>query len=69
MKVEIFDITTKKEDDIRQTMSMQPVERLILCLDLMDLSLALSPSQILPTYADDSIEWITLKFKDAKSNS
>lgn len=46
-------------------MAMTPEERLFLCLDLMDLSIALSAEKSLPP-KDDQIQWIELKFKDTK---
>ena len=67
-KAEIFDIETKKKDQIAAEMKMTPVERLLLCLNLMELSMALSPDKKLRPRPDD-IQWIELKFKNAQPNT
>lgn len=67
VKATVFDINKKKEDQVRAEMAMTPNERLLLCLDLMDLAVALRNGEALPP-KEDNIEWIELKFKDAKSN-
>jgi hypothetical protein len=60
-KVELFDITQAKDDQRKAELALSPIERLYLCLDLMDLSASLYKNQ--PPVADDGIEWIELKFK------
>lgn len=64
-KAVLFNIDEKKDDQERIEMAMTPEERLFLVLDLMDLSIALSPEKSLPS-KDDQIEWIELKFKNTK---
>jgi hypothetical protein len=67
-KAVIFDIDDKKKDQVAAEMLMTPNERLLLCLNLMELSLALSKDKRLVQNPDD-IQWIELKLKNGKSNS
>jgi hypothetical protein len=66
MKVELFDIKNKRDDQIKWSQKMTPNERLLLCLDLIDLSIALAPNKTIVTHSDDPIKWIQLRMKDAK---
>jgi hypothetical protein len=65
-KAELFDIESKKEDQRRREMAMTSNERFLLCLDLIDLSIALSKDKTLVPYQNDSIDWIELKTRNAK---
>ena len=59
MRIELFDIAEEKEYARLQDQLMSANERLILCLDLMDLTIHLSngnKSEI----PDDHFPWITL---------
>jgi hypothetical protein len=67
LKASLFDIETKKDHQIAEEMKMSAIERLYLTLDLMDLSLSLSQQTTLQQNQDD-LNWITLKFVDAKQN-
>jgi hypothetical protein len=61
-KVELFNIEDKKNSQRKAEMAMTPSERLLLCLDLMDLHSKLhDPAQALPD--DDGINWIELPLK------
>lgn len=68
LKVTLFDTEAKKDDQTEREVAMSAVERVYLTLDLMDVCLAISPDKILHQ-KEDNINWITLKFVDAKSNS
>lgn len=68
LKVNFFDIDSKKDDQAEREMAMSPIQRVYLTLDLMDTCLAIAPDGIL-RQKDDHIDWITLNFVDAKSNS
>jgi hypothetical protein len=59
IKAELFDIEDKKRQQAKDEMAMKPIERLLLCLDLMDLARELSPDKTLHPRPDD-IEWIEL---------
>jgi hypothetical protein len=67
LKASLFEIDTKKNQQIEDEMKMSAIERLYLTLDLMDLSLSLSKEKDLRQNEDD-LNWITLKFVDAKQN-
>jgi hypothetical protein len=67
LKASLFEIDTKKNQQIEDEMKMSAIERLYLTLDLMDLSLSLSQEKDLQQNEDD-LNWITLKFVDAKQN-
>lgn len=68
-KAVVFNIEEKKDDQQRLEMAMTPDERLLLCLDLIDLSIALSKDKSLRSN-DDQIQWIELRFKkDAEPGS
>lgn len=67
LKATLFDIETKKDQQVDDELSMSSIDRVYLTLDLMDVCLALSPDKTLHQ-KDDEINWITLKFVDAKSN-
>lgn len=62
MKAEIFDITNKKIDQIKDEANLSSHECLLLCLDLMDLSIALNKGEYLAQHPDfdSNIEWIEL---------
>lgn len=61
-KAETFNINDKKTDQRKTELLMSPSERLILCLDLMDLHNALRPQQEAQPPADN-IQWIELYLK------
>lgn len=61
-KAEIFDINNSKAEQRTAEMRMTGAERLILVLDLMDLSAALSKHNPMPR-KDDGIDWIELKWE------
>jgi len=65
-KVELFNIDEKKEDQRIAEMAMKPIDRLYLCLDLMDMSRALSPKKQLEPNPEDALPWIELRMKNAK---
>jgi hypothetical protein len=68
-KAVVFNIDEKKDDQQQLEMAMTPDERLLLCLDLIDLSIALSKDGPLRSN-DDQIQWIELRFKrDAEPGS
>jgi hypothetical protein len=67
-KAVIFDIDDKKRDQIEREMKMEPKDRLLLCLSLMELSISMSKDKRLPQNADD-LPWIELKLKNGNSNS
>jgi len=56
----IFDFKEKKEEQGKREMAMTPEQRLILTLDLMDLSQALSKDKFLKQN-EDNIQWIELR--------
>ncbi len=58
MKAELFDITTAKSEQQQSEMLLSPEERLLLCLDLTDLSAAISKHDM--AYEKDDIKWIEL---------
>jgi len=62
MKAEIFDINHKKIDQIKDEANLSSHESLLLCLDLMDLSIALNKGEYLVQHPDfdSNIEWIEL---------
>jgi hypothetical protein len=68
-KVELFDIRNKKSDQRQAEMAMKPIDRLYLCLDLMDVSAALSQKNQQVQDNQDDIPWIILSMKNAKCNS
>lgn len=61
-KAEIFDVNSSKDEQRAAEMRMSGAERLLLCLDLMDLAVALSGDQPLPP-KQDGIDWIELKWE------
>jgi hypothetical protein len=61
-RAEIFDINSSKDEQRAAEMRMSGAERLLLCLDLMDLAAALSGAEQLPPKEDD-IDWIELKWE------
>jgi hypothetical protein len=65
LKAELFNIEDKKADQRRSIMELTGEQRILLTLDLMDLSRQLSPNKSLPS-KDDNIQWIELKYRDAK---
>ena len=62
MKAEIFDIKNKKIDQVNDEAKLSSHESLLLCLDLMDLSIALNKGEYLVQHPDfdANIEWIEL---------
>ncbi len=67
-KVEIFDINSSKDEQRTAEIRMSGAERLIMVLDLMDLSAALSMRRMMPS-KDDGIDWIELKWERPFSKS
>ncbi len=65
-KVELFDIDQKKSDQRKAEMAMKPIDRLYLCLDLMDLSKSLSREKQLNPDAEDTLPWIELRMKNVQ---
>jgi len=65
-KAEIFDINSSKDEQRAAEMRMTGAERLVLVLDLMDLSAALSKYKPTPS-KDDGVEWIELEWKQPSS--
>lgn len=61
LRAELFDINAKKDVQRNEHMRMTPNERLMLTLDLMDLSRILSKEKCLPANPDNGIEWIVLR--------
>jgi hypothetical protein len=62
-KAELFDIEEKKDNQRKAEMAMTPAERLLLCLDLIDLYNKMNPSApALPL--EENIEWIDLPLKN-----
>mgnify|MGYP006192200249 CR=1 FL=1 len=64
MKAALFDLSRKKEDQRREEMSRTPRERLLLCLELIDLTIAVSPEKRVPPAPADDVKWIELSFRD-----
>jgi len=60
MKAEIFNIKEKKDCTQTGELDLTPEENLILCLDLMDLSIELSQNKNAEVPADESFPWINL---------
>jgi hypothetical protein len=67
-KAVIFDIAEKRKDQIEVEMKMDPRDRLLLCLSLMELSIAMSKNKRLQQNSDD-LPWIELKMKNGNPNS
>ena len=65
-KVELFDIDQKKSDQRKAEMAMKPIDRLYLCLDLMDLSKSLSREKQLNPDQEDTLPWIELRMKNVQ---
>jgi len=65
LKAVLFDIEDKKDDQRKAESAMSPAFRLSLCLDIIDLSIALSPTKFLKANPDDHIDWIELYYKNA----
>jgi hypothetical protein len=65
MKVEVFNIEDKKTAQREAEMQMKPIDRLYLCLDLMDLSRVVSKDKEVKA-PSDGIEWIELSLSNAK---
>jgi hypothetical protein len=63
LKAEIFDIEKKKQAQRQSEMMMSPSERLILCLNLMDLYRSLRPSDQIKFHPTEEIQWIELFHK------
>ena len=61
LKAELFDINTAKTDQRKAEMLLTPEQRIILCLDLMELNASLSTKTLNET--QDEIKWIELSFK------
>jgi hypothetical protein len=61
LKAELFDINTSKIDQRNAEILLTPEQRIILCLDLMDLNASFSDRKETPS--QDEIEWIELSFK------
>lgn len=62
MKVEVFNIEDKKSAQRKVEMQMKPVDRLYLCLDLMDLNRELAKEKEIKA-PPDGIQWIELTFR------
>ncbi|MEQ8304842.1 MAG: hypothetical protein RIB47_15715 [Cyclobacteriaceae bacterium] len=69
MRAEVFNIERKRDDQVSWSKAMTPNERLLLCLDLIDLSLAIAKTNSFEIPQDDTVPWITLKLAHAKPNS
>ncbi len=65
MNVEIFNIEDKKSAQREAEMKMKPIDRLYLCLDLMDLSRVVSKEKEVKV-PSDGIAWIDLPVSNAK---
>jgi hypothetical protein len=65
IKAEIFDAASQKEDQRKAEMQMLPIERLYLCLDLMDMMASVSRNRHTSVEAD-TLPWIELRLKNAK---
>lgn len=63
LKAIVFDIKDKKNDQREAEMTMDPLQSLSLCLDLMDLSIAISSHDLVSR--QDGINWIELPVKNA----
>lgn len=61
-KAELFDIDKAKVDQRHAEMLLTPQQRLLLCLDLMELNTAFSKRPFDPE--DESIFWIELPLQD-----
>jgi hypothetical protein len=62
-KVEIFKIEEKKHAQRVSETIMSPSERLLLCLDLMDLYSSIRQSDKIESQQIDNIHWIELSHK------
>jgi hypothetical protein len=62
-KVEIFKIEEKKQAQRVSEMIMSPSERLLLCLDLMDLYSSIRQSDKIESRQIDNTHWIELFHK------
>ena len=62
-KVELFNIEEKKQAQRKAEMALSPSQRLLLCLDLMDLQRHLPHHQTRADKQDDSRPWIVLHCK------
>lgn len=62
-KVEIFKIEEKKQAQRASEMTMSPSERLLLCLDLMDLYPSIRQSDKIEFLQIDDIQWIELPYR------
>ena len=63
-KAELFNIEEKKDAQRKAEMAMTPSERLLLCLDLMDLHNTLHPNQPREYQPDvEDIQWIELHLR------
>jgi hypothetical protein len=64
IKAELFNIETKKDDQRKAEMAMTPAQRLLLCLDLMDMHIMVKQNSYPETpEADENIRWINLRLK------
>jgi len=59
IKPQVIDFKNKKSAQEKEELAMTPEQRLELMFQLIDLSIALTPSKELPRQ-DDSIQWIDL---------
>jgi hypothetical protein len=66
MKVKIFNLENKTEDRRVADMKLTSIERLYVCLELMDLSFTLSEDKF-PVQNPHSIDWIELHYKHSTS--
>lgn len=60
MKPELFDLKAKRTDQATAEANMEPHDRLLLTLELINLSIAFSRENILRQHKD-SFKWIELK--------
>lgn len=67
-KAIIFDLAEKKAAQIEAEMKMEPKDRLLLSLSLMEMSIAMSKSKRLAQKTDD-LPWIELKLKNGNPDS
>lgn len=63
MRAVLFDFTKKKDDQRKEEMSLSGKDRLELCFELIDLTIAVSKEKRMPPAPADGINWIELSMK------